>query len=87
MKIYLYLSNQVKIFYLPEIVSGSYSFDMDENEVDKLINVNSKDGKWILSSTDVSFPIVSKKSCTTFKFVILSLILLNVFILLCIDKL
>ena len=53
MKIYLYLSNQVKIFYLPEIVSGSYSFDMDENEVDKLINVNSKDGKWILSSTDV----------------------------------
>ena len=26
---------------------------MDENEVDKLINVNSKDGKWILSSTDV----------------------------------
>ena len=52
MKIYLYLSNQVKIFYLPEIVSGSYSFDIDENEVDKLINVNSKDDKWILSSTD-----------------------------------
>ena len=52
MKIYLYLSNLVKIFYLPEIVSGSYSFDIDENEVDKLINVNSKDDKWILSSTD-----------------------------------
>ena len=52
MKIYLYLSNQVKIFYLPEMVSGSYSFDIDDNEVDKLINVNSKDNKWVLSSTE-----------------------------------
>ena len=53
MKIYLYLKSQVDVFYLPESVSGSYSFDYDDQEIDRLINVDSKDGKWYLSSTSV----------------------------------
>ena len=51
MKIYLYANRQVNVFYLPENISGSYSFDVDNDEVSKLINVDSRDGKWILFET------------------------------------
>ena len=51
MKIYLYANRQVNVFYLPENVSGSYSFDIDNEEVSKLINVDSKDGNWFLFAT------------------------------------
>ena len=54
MKIFLYASNKVSIFYLPEIISGSYSFDILEDEVSKLININADDNKWILFSTEDS---------------------------------
>ena len=50
MKIYLYLSSQVKIFYLPQSVSGSFSFDIDDTDTPSLINVDAKDGKWCLFS-------------------------------------
>ena len=52
MKIYLYFNKQITIFYLPENVSGSYSFDIDEEEVSKLINVDAIDGKWVLFETE-----------------------------------
>ena len=51
MKIYLYLNKKICVFYLPESVSGSYSFDVDEQESSKLINVDAKDGKWCLFET------------------------------------
>ena len=53
MKIYLYLKSQIEVYHLPESVSGSYSFDYDDQEIDRLINVDSKDGKWYLSSTSI----------------------------------
>ncbi len=52
MKIYLYYQNQINVFFLPESISGSYSFDPDENETSKLINVDAKDGKWVLFKTN-----------------------------------
>ena len=52
MKIYLYLNKQIKVFYLPETVSGSFSFDVDEQEVSKLINIDARDDKWYLFETD-----------------------------------
>ena len=51
MKIYLYANRLVNVFYLPENVSGSYSFDIDDDEVSKLINVDARDGKWVLFTT------------------------------------
>ena len=51
MKIYLYNKNKVIIFNIPEKVSGSYSFDIDEEETSKLINIEDKEGKWVLYST------------------------------------
>ena len=51
MKIYLYHKNKVNTFNLPETISGSYSFDVDEDEISKLINIEEKEGKWILYST------------------------------------
>lgn len=53
MKIYLYLNNKIELFYLPKDISGSYSFDADEEEQNKLININAKDKKWYLYSTKV----------------------------------
>ena len=54
MKIYLYLKDKIKIFLLPQIVSGSYNFDEDDNSEDKLINIDAKNNKWVLYSTDES---------------------------------
>ena len=51
MKIYLYLNKQIKVFFLPETVSGSFSFDVDEQEVSKLINVDARDDQWHLFET------------------------------------
>ena len=52
MKIYLYYNKQINVFYLPENISGSYSFDADPEEVSKLINIDAKEGKWVLFETD-----------------------------------
>mgnify|MGYP002855346699 CR=1 FL=1 len=52
MKIYVYYNKKIDVFYLPEIVSGSYSFDSDVDEVSKLINIDAKNGQWVLFETD-----------------------------------
>ena len=54
MKIYLYLKNKIRIFTLPQTVSGSYNFDEDDESEDKLINIDAKNNKWILYSTEES---------------------------------
>ena len=55
MKIYLFLNDKIVDFSLPLDVAGSFSFDADSNEEIKLINVEARDGKWIIYSTvDVS---------------------------------
>ena len=54
MKITLFLNNKLIDFKLPEEVSGSFSFDENDEEEDKLINIDAKDDKWILYSTNVS---------------------------------
>ena len=51
MKIYLYANRLVNVFNLPENISGSYSFDINDEEVSKLINVDARDGKWVLFAT------------------------------------
>ena len=51
MKIYLYLNKEISVFNLPESVSGSYSFDIDDQESSKLINVDARDGAWFLFET------------------------------------
>ena len=45
MKIYLYCDDQIYVFYLPEMKSGSYSFSPDNDEEAKLINVTVDDEK------------------------------------------
>ena len=54
MKIYLYGNEKIDIFYLAESVSGSFSFDPNEDVSSKLINVRAKDGSWYLFETDSS---------------------------------
>ena len=51
MNITLYLSNKIVNFKLPMIVSGSFSFDADDNEESKLINIEANDNDWILYQT------------------------------------
>ena len=51
MKIYLFLINQIVSFNLPKEVFGSFSFDENDNNDTKLINIEARDGKWILYST------------------------------------
>lgn len=54
MKIYLYLANKFVTFTLPSEIFGSFSFDENEEEEDKLINVEARDNKWFLYSTNES---------------------------------
>lgn len=51
MKIYLYLNSKIVDFSLPEEIDGSFSFDDNENEEYKLINIDAKDGNWVIYST------------------------------------
>ncbi len=52
MKITLYLASKIMHFSLPSDISGSYSFDENKEEPIKLINVEAKDGQWMIYSTD-----------------------------------
>ena len=52
MKVYLLLSDKLLNFSLPQEVSGSYSFDENSDEESKLINIEARDNKWFLYSTD-----------------------------------
>lgn len=55
MKIYLFLDNEIFTFSLPNEVMGSYTFDYETDEENKLINIEARDGKWVIYSTaDVS---------------------------------
>ena len=51
MKIYLYLDNQIFTFSLPNEIIGSYTFDYESEEEHKLINVEARDGRWVIYST------------------------------------
>ena len=51
MIITLYLSTKLMKFRLPSTVSGSFSFDYDEDSQAKLVNVEARNGKWVLYST------------------------------------
>ena len=51
MKIYLYLVDKIVSFSLPKEVDGSYSFDENPDETVKLINIEARDGNWVLYST------------------------------------
>lgn len=55
MKVYLLLSEKLLNFSLPQEVSGSYSFDENPDEESKLINIEARDNKWFLYSTDDVF--------------------------------
>ena len=52
MKIYLFLKNKLLHFSLPQEISGSYSFDFDNDEESKLINIEARDNVWVLYSTE-----------------------------------
>ena len=39
-------------FTIPKEVSGSFSFDEDQEEESKLINIEAREGKWVLYSTE-----------------------------------
>ncbi len=52
MKITLFLGDKLVSFFLPNQVSGSYSFDENENEDYKLINIESENNQWVLHSND-----------------------------------
>lgn len=55
MKILLFLNDRLEEFKLPPEVSGSFSFDSEKNEENKLINIEAIDGNWYLYSTpDIS---------------------------------
>ena len=51
MKIYLYLTEKIVSFTLPQEIMGSYSFDEDPEEEIKLINIEARDEEWVLYST------------------------------------
>ncbi|MBR4618620.1 MAG: type VII secretion protein EssC [Bacilli bacterium] len=54
MKITLFLTTGLFDFSLPNDISGSYSFDSNIDENSKLINVEAREGKWVIySTTDV----------------------------------
>lgn len=52
MKVTLFLQSKILEFSLPSQVSGNYSFDENKEEESKLINVEARDGKWILYGKD-----------------------------------
>ena len=52
MKIYLFMSNELLIFKVPNKISGSFSFDYNDEEDSKLINIEVKEDKCFLCSKD-----------------------------------
>lgn len=48
MRITLFLQSKILEFFLPSQISGSYSFDENIDEETKIINIEAKNGKWIL---------------------------------------
>ena len=52
MKIYLFYTDKLYTFIMPKEIEGSFSFDVDKNAISKLINVEARDGKWVIFSVD-----------------------------------
>lgn len=52
MKIYLFYPEQIYDFTLPKEIEGSYGFDADKNETAKLINIEAREGKWVIYSIE-----------------------------------
>ena len=48
MKILLFLNNELVEFKLPTEILGSFSFDNEKDEENKLINVEAVNGCWYL---------------------------------------
>ena len=44
MRVYLFLNDKIVDFALPKEIVGSFSFDVDEEEDIKLINIEAKNG-------------------------------------------
>lgn len=51
MKITLFFFDKLYTFFLPVEISGNFSFDKNIDEENKLINVEAKNGKWVMNST------------------------------------
>lgn len=52
MKIFLFYSDKIYKYILPKEIEGSYGFDVDKNETSKLINVEARDGHWVIFSVE-----------------------------------
>ena len=52
MKILLFGEKEIATFLLPKTIMGSFRFDVDEKEEKKLINIDERNGKWVLYSTN-----------------------------------
>lgn len=52
MRVYLYLKEAIYTFILPSKIAGSFSFDIDPSEEARLINIEARDQKWYLYSTE-----------------------------------
>ena len=52
MKIFLFYSDKIYNFILPKEIEGSYGFDVDKNASSKLINIEAREGKWVIFSVD-----------------------------------
>ena len=52
MKITLFLNDRLVTFELPQEISGNYTFDENPNEESKLINIEARDNKWYIYSTE-----------------------------------
>ena len=52
MKILLYDLEEINTFLLPNQISGSFCFDSDPNEEYKLINIEERNGCWVLYNTN-----------------------------------
>lgn len=51
MKIYLFLPTKIMSFSLPMDIVGSFSFDENPKEENKLINIEARNNKWMIYST------------------------------------
>ncbi len=52
MKIYLFTNSNIVSFSLPDVVSGSFSFDENEEEENKILNIEAVGDTWYLYATD-----------------------------------
>ena len=50
-RIYLYLNSKIMTFEIPANISGSFSFDENPEDEDKLINIDGREEGWVLYST------------------------------------